>query len=218
MKPAISVFLADDHAVLRDGLRAMLGMQPEIEVVGVSGNGHEAVLAVVALCPDVAVLDISMPEMDGLEATRRIVQRCPQSRVIILSMHNTSGHVRQALRAGARGYLLKEEAGEEVVTAVRAVHAGRRYFSKEIAEAIVVGFAQERESATDCPLDQLTAREQQVLPLLVEGHGSNEIAESLCLSPRTVDTYRRRILQKLDIPSLPGLVKFALKHGLTSLE
>jgi len=218
MTHAISVFLADDHAVLRDGLRAMLGMQPDIEVVGTASNGREAVRSIVERCPAVVVLDISMPEMDGLEATRQIAQRCPQTRVIILSMHNTSGHVRQALRAGARGYLLKEEAGEEVVTAVRAVHAGRRYFSKEIAEAIVDGFVQEGESATPCPLDQLTAREQQVLPLLVEGHGANEIAESLCLSPRTVDTYRRRILQKLDIPNLPGLVKFALKHGLTSLE
>ncbi len=215
----ITIFLADDHTVLRDSLSFLLDAQPDFQVVGVADNGRDAVRQVEQLLPDVAVLDISMPEMNGIQAAERICRVCPATQVIILSMHRTPEHISQALQVGARGYLLKESASDEVIEAIRIVYAGQRYLSQSISDTVLdyyVGLHR-GETAPD-PLDSLTAREREVLQLLVEGKSSAEIGEHLSLSPRTVDTYRSRIMQKLDIRNLPGLVKFAIQHGLTSLE
>jgi len=215
----ITIFLADDHNVLRDSLRFLLDAQPDFQVVGVADNGRDAAQQVERLHPDVAVLDIAMPEMNGIRAAEHIRRACPETQVLILSMHRTPEHISQALQAGARGYLLKESAGDEVIEAIRVVHAGNRYLSQSISDAVLDYYVNlhQGETAPD-PLENLTPREREVLELLVQGKSSSEIGGQLSLSPRTVDTYRSRIMQKLDIPNLPGLVKFAIRHGLISLE
>lgn len=216
---SITVFLADDHAVVRDGLRVLLEAQPDIRVIGDAANGRETVRLVVQLCPDVVVMDIAMPELNGIEAARKIGQVCPSTQVIILSMHSTTEHVFQALQAGARGYLLKESAGIEVVKAVRAVHADRRYLSQKISDGLVDDYVRQRQATeAKSPLARLSPREREVLQLLVEGKSSAEIADILSLSLKTVETYRSRLMHKLGISDLPGLVKFAIQHGLTPLE
>lgn len=215
----ITVFLADDHAVVRDGLRYLLDAQPDIHVIGDAGSGQEAIQQVPDLCPNVVVMDIAMPEVNGIEATRRIADTCPSVRSIILSMHSTSEHVFRALQAGAHGYLLKECAGAEVADAVRAVHAGHRYLSAAISDKLIDDYMRQRQSPMPKgPLERLSPREWEVLQLIVEGASNDEIADLLCLSPKTIVTYRSRLMQKLGIGDLPSLVKFAIQHGLTSLE
>ena len=215
----ITVFLADDHAVVRDGLRLLLEAQGDITVVGAAANGRLAVRQVGQLRPDVVVMDIAMPELNGIEATRQIRERQLPTQVVILSVHSTAEHVFRSLQAGARGYLLKESAGTEVVNAVRAVHAGRRYLSQKISDGVIDGYLQQRQIVeAESPLARLSPREREVLQLVVEGKSSADIADVLALSAKTVETYRSRIMQKLGIGDLPGLVKFAIRQGLTSLE
>ena len=215
----ITVFLADDHAVVRDGLRLLLEAQPDLSVIGDAANGREAVRRVATLCPDVVVMDIAMPELNGIEAAREIGEVCPSTQIIILSIHSTIEHVFRALQAGARGYLLKESAGIEVVNAVRAVHAGHRYLSPKISDSLVDDYVRQRQSAeAKSPLARLSPREREVLQLVVEGKSSAEIADTLSLSVKTVETYRTRLMHKLGVSDLPGLVKFAIQHGLTPLE
>jgi DNA-binding NarL/FixJ family response regulator len=216
---SITIVLADDHAVLRDSLQFLLGAQADFTVVGVAGNGRDAVQQVAQLRPDVAILDIAMPEMNGIEAARQIRQVCSSTQVIILSMHRTPEHISQALQAGAQGYLVKESASDEVIEAVRAVHAGKRYMSQGLSDVAIEYYVSlHRDDAVRSRLDSLTAREREILQLLAEGRSSPEIADLLSLSPRTVDSYRSRIMQKLDIHHLPGLVRFAIQHGLIPLE
>jgi DNA-binding NarL/FixJ family response regulator len=216
---SITVFLADDHAVVRDGLRALLEAQPDMRVIGDAADGRETVRQVGRLRPDVVVLDIAMPELNGIEAAYEIGQVCPAARVVILSMLSTTEHIFRALQAGACGYLLKESAGLEVVNAVRAVHAGQRYLSQKISDTIVDDYVRQRQAApAPGPLAHLSSRERQVLQLVTEGKSSVEIAHSLSLSLKTVETYRSRLMRKLGIRDLPGLVRFAIQHGLTPLE
>jgi DNA-binding NarL/FixJ family response regulator len=216
---SITVFLADDHAVVRDGLRVLLEAQPDIRVIGDAADGRETVRRVARLCPDVVILDIAMPELNGIEAGREIAQVCPSTQVIFLSMHSTTEHIFRALQAGARGYLLKESAGIEVVNAVRAVHAGSRYLSQKISDSLIDDYVHQRQAAeAQSPLARLSPRERQVLQLVVEGKPSAEIAGILSLSLKTVETYRSRLMHKLGISDLPSLVKFAIQHGLTPLE
>jgi DNA-binding NarL/FixJ family response regulator len=215
----ITVFLADDHAVLRDSLRFTLEAQPDIKVVGSAADGREALRRVRSLCPDVVLMDIAMPEMNGIEATQYIVETCPQTRVVILSMYRTLEHVTRALQAGAWGYLLKESLIDEVIEAVRAVHAGHHYLSQEISDQIIEHYAGRREpgAGTD-PLAGLSLREREVLQLVVEGKTTAEIADRLSLSPKTVKSYRSRVMKKLGIGDLPALVRFAIRRGLISLD
>jgi DNA-binding NarL/FixJ family response regulator len=208
----IRVLLADDHVMMRDGLKALLTASLDISVVAEVGNGRDAVRRAEELKPDVAIMDISMPELNGMEATRLLRDKCPGTRVVILSMHSSSEHVFRALEAGAMGYVLKESAGAEVNAAVRAVHGGRRYLSRAIAArepAVRSG------AARSSPLDSLSGRERQVLQLVVEGHSSAEIARRVHLSPKSVDTYRSRLMKKLGVGDVPALVKFAVQHGIT---
>ncbi|MCK4900397.1 MAG: response regulator transcription factor, partial [Anaerolineales bacterium] len=177
---SITVFLADDHTVVRDGLRHLLEAQPDIKVIGDAANGREAVRQVEHLCPQIVVMDIAMPELNGIEATRKIVGRCPDTQVIILSMHSTSEHIRRALKAGAHGYLLKESAGNEVVSAVRAVHANHRYLSQKLSDRLINDYG---HRTIESPLARLSPRELEVLQLVVEGKSNAEIVEILCLSP-----------------------------------
>ncbi len=212
----INVLLLDDHAVVRDGLAALLGVQPDLRVVGSFATAAEALRFVEHSPPDVAVLDIALGGgMDGIEAAKRIQDQCPETHILMLSMHASPEFVYQALRAGALGYLLKESAGEEVVAAVRAVFAGRRYLSEKISARALEDYMRER--GPEHPLERLSPRERQVLKLIVEGQTSNEVAAVLGVSPKSVDTYRSRLMAKLGIEDLPALVKFAIRHGMTSV-
>jgi DNA-binding NarL/FixJ family response regulator len=216
---SITVFLADDHAVVRDGLHALLDVEADITVVGTAANGRDAVRQVSTLCPDVAVVDIVMPNLGGIEATRQICEASPATQVVILSMHFSNEYVLRALQAGARGYLLKESAGEEVIDAVRAVHTGQRYLSEGIADRLIDEYLDlYGESKAGGALAALSPRELEVLQLVVEGKTSPEIARILTLSPKTIETYRSRLMRKLGIDDVPSLVKFAIKHGLTPAE
>ena len=212
---SITVLIADDHAVVRDGLRLLLESQSDIEVVGLAADGREAVEATLQLKPDVVIMDLAMPHLNGADAAALILEKREATRIVMLSMHSTVEHVFRALQAGALGYLRKESAGSEVVTAVRAVHAGRRYLSQKITESVVDDYIVKR--AAESPLDSLSQREREILQLIVEGKSGVDIARQLNLSPKTIDTYRSRMMNKLGIADLPGLVKFAVQHGLTPL-
>ncbi len=213
--PRIRVFIADDHALVRDGIVAILGSAPDIEVIGTAADGRRAVEQIIALAPDVAIIDLSMPELDGISATRQIIAAHPRTAVVILSMHSSAEHIFQAIEAGARSYLLKESAGREIAETVRVVHLGRRHLGGRIAEILAEGISSRRGAS---PIDSLSNREREILKLVSDGLSSAEIGRRLRLSPKTVDTYRSRLMQKLRVTDLTGLVKFAILHGLTSLE
>jgi len=209
----IRIILADDHAVMRDGLRLLLDAQPDLRVVGEAANGREAVRQVAAHCPDVLIMDIAMPELNGMEATGQVRAKCPNTQVVMLSMYSTDEYIVRALQAGAIGYVLKEAAGSDVVAAVRAAYAGRPYFSPKVAEALAG-----KGHLGASPLASLSVREREILQLTVEGHSSAQIAQMLALSTKTIETYRSRMMRKLGIHDLLGLVKFALQHGMVALE
>lgn len=204
----IRVLLADDHTLLREGLRALLAAHPGIAVVAEVGDGREALRRTEELKPDVLVMDVSMPGLNGIEAAELVHARCPHTRIVMLSMHSSIEHVFRALRAGALGYVLKDSAATEVISAVQAVYAGQRYLSPPLREAAP---APERAG----PLESLSVRERQVLQLVVEGKSSAVIARIVHLSPKTVETYRSRLMKKLGVADVPSLVKFAIQHGLT---
>lgn len=216
---SLTVVLADDHTVVRDGLRYLLEAQPDIKVVGDAADGRKAVELVAQLKPNVAIVDITMPELNGIDATLQMCQVSPFTEVIILSMHADTRHIARALQAGAHGYLIKESAGREVVKAVREVNAGHRYLSTTVSDSVIDDYVlQQRIKAHKNPLDSLSAREREVMQFVVEGKSSAEIAGILNLSPKTVESYRSRLMKKLGIGDLPSLVRFAIQQGLTPLE
>jgi DNA-binding NarL/FixJ family response regulator len=213
---SISVFIADDHTVVR--LRLLIETQSDMKVVSEASNGREAARQVLRTKPDVVIMDIAMPELNGVEATRQIHENCPATKVIILSMYSSSEHIFQALKAGAHGYLLKESAGMEVISAIRVVHSGQRYLSEKIGGQMIDEYIHNREIVeTGSPLSKLSSREREILQLVVEGKSSADIAQTLFLSPKTVETYRSRLMQKLGISDLAGLIRFAIQHGITTL-
>jgi DNA-binding NarL/FixJ family response regulator len=210
----IRILIADDHGVVAEGLKSLVEAQTDMEVVGVVGDGREAVRLAREAQPDVIVMDLSMPELNGADATRAILQRDPRCRVIVLSMYAEREYVRRALKAGAAGYVVKRSAAKELVDAIRAVNAGQRYLSPRVADVVIDDYAEER----DDPLARLSAREREVLQLLAEGRTGAEIAQRLSLSQKTVETYRARLVEKLGIRDVAGLVRFAIQRGLVSLE
>ncbi|HEX6529261.1 MAG TPA: response regulator transcription factor [Burkholderiales bacterium] len=211
----IRVLIADDHAVVAEGLRHLVEAEKDIEVVACVGDGREAVQQSRDLQPDVVLMDLSMPELNGADATRAILERDPRCRVIVLSMYSQREYVRRALKAGAAGYVVKRSAAKEVVEAIRAVHAGQRYLSPRVADVVLEDYTDEKK---DDPLSRLSAREREVLQLLAEGRTGAQIAERLALSQKTVETYRARLVEKLGIRDLAGLVRFAIQKGLVSLD
>jgi len=215
----IRVLVADDYAIIRDGLRIMLGNQPDMEVVGTAANGREAIQLVDEHEPDVAVMDISMPELNGIEAIQQMLPRHPHVKVVVLSIHETKPYVYRALKAGVKGYLIKETAGQEVVAAVRAVYRGERYLSHRIADLLTdPSFSYLEASIEVSPLEALSPREREVMQLVAEGKTSQEIAERLFISSKTVDSYRSRLMRKIGVEDMAGLIKFAIQHGVISLE
>jgi two-component system response regulator NreC len=206
----IRILLADDHAVVRQGFKMILGAQPDMEIVGEAGNGREAVELTERLKPDIVVMDVAMPELNGIEATRRVAASVPHTRVIALSMHKDSVYVREVLRAGARGYLLKDSGSADLVAAVRAVAQGEGYLSPAISNAVLDDY---RKHVSN-PIDLLTSREREVLQMLAEGKTNKEIAGVLNLSVYTVDAHRGRIMEKLNLHSINELTRFAVRNGL----
>lgn len=216
------VLLADDHKIVRDGLRAMLEAQPGLQVVGEAQDGREAVRMAAELRPDVAVMDIGMSGLNGIDATRRITTEVPGTRVIALSMHADRRFVSEMLAAGASGYLVKDGAFEELAAAIAAVVHGRVYLSERVAGVVVQDYVRRlapgaSEGAVS-PLSKLSLREREVLQLMAEGRSTKEIAAHLGLSVKTVETHRRQIMEKLGIFNLAGLIKFAIREGLSTLE
>jgi DNA-binding NarL/FixJ family response regulator len=210
------VLIVDDHPVVAEGLRYLIDAQPDLEVVGSAADGREALRQADDLQPDVVVMDISMPELNGIEATELILKRVPQVKIVILSMYSNQERVWRAFQAGARAYVLKKAAAKEVVDAIRSVREGGRFVSQEIAQTVIDDFL--RNQPPTSALDLLSSRERQVLQLLVEGKPNAVIAQTLFLSPKTVETYRSRMMQKLNIANIPELVKFAIQQGVTSIE
>jgi len=206
----IRILLADDHAVVRQGFKMILNAQADMEIVGEAGNGRQAVELAEQLRPDVVVMDVAMPELNGIEATRRLASSVPHARVVALSMHKDSVYVREILRAGARGYLLKDSGAADLVAAIRAVASGESYLSPAVSNAVLDDY---RRHATN-PIDLLTSREREVLQLLAEGKTNKEIAALLNLSVYTVEAHRGRILEKLNLHSIGELVRFAVRSGL----
>ena len=206
----IRILLADDHAVVRRGFQMILAEQSDMEIVGEAGNGREALELAAKLRPDVVVMDVAMPELNGIEATRRMAENAPHARVLALSMHKDSVYVREILRAGARGYLLKDSVAADLVSAVRAVAAGEGYLSPAVSDAVLDDY---RRHVTN-PIDLLTSREREVLQMLAEGKTNKEIAAILNLSVYTVDAHRGRIMEKLNLHSITELVRFAVRNGL----
>lgn len=214
---SLSILIADDHAVVLEGLKMILESQEGMTVVGTAANGRDAIAKAESLRPEIIIMDIAMPELNGIEATRVICERLPSVKVIILSMHHTLEHIFRAMRAGARGYLLKESAGAEIVKAVRMVMKVHSYFGRGV-DIPPWKLTVENREIPKSPLDSLSRREREVLQFVVEGKTSAEIAIVLSLSPKSVETYRCRLMQKLGINNIPTLVKFALLHGITPAD
>ncbi len=212
----IRVLVADDHSVVRDGLKMILGAQLDMEVVRTTATGSETVAMAAELEPDVVVVDIAMPGLNGLDAARQILGRLPGTQVVILSMHATAEHLHQALATGVLGYVVKSSAGTDVIRAVRSAASGRRFLSEPLEALAAEHLSQSNGWETSPgPLASLSAREREIVQLVAEGHSSAEIAQALRLAPGTVDTYRSRIMRKLGVDDLVGLVRFAIQHGLT---
>ena len=210
MREKIHILLADDHAVVRQGFKMILAAQPDMVIVGEAGNGREALELAAQLQPDVAVMDVAMPELNGIEATRRLSDVSPRTRVLALSMHKDSVYVREILRAGARGYLLKDSIASDLLAAVRAVARGEGYLSPGVSDAVLNDY---RRHVTD-PIDLLSSREREVLQMIAEGKTNKEIATVLNLSVYTVDAHRGRIMEKLNLHNINELVRFAVRNGL----
>jgi two-component system response regulator NreC len=213
----ISILLADDHTVMRSGLRALLERQSDFRVVGEAADGREAADLAEALCPDVVVADVAMPRLNGLDATQQITSRNPAIAVVILSMHSDESYVVRALRAGARGYLLKDSAEADLISAIRAVHDGKAFFSPVISKMLADDFLRQMgERGLTDSYELLTMREREVLQLIAEGKSNKEAAGLLNLSPYTVETHRANILEKLRLHGTPELILYAVRKGVIS--
>lgn len=216
MRAGIRVLVVDDHGVVAEGLRYLIEAQSDMKVVGCVSDGREAVRAATESLPDVVVMDIAMPALNGTEATRLICERLAGTRVLVLSMFSDSEHVLRALQAGATGYVLKKSVGKDLVDAIRSVHQGRRYLSRPLVDGVLTQVA--AGTTAQDPLGQLSSRERQVLQMLAEGNSVATIAATLSLSAKTVETYRSRMMNKLGIHDLAGLVRFAIRRGLSSID
>jgi len=212
----IKILIVDDHTVLRDGIRALLSLHEDIEIVGEASEGREAVDKVRDLAPDVVIMDIAMPGMDGLEATRRIRKKYRDVKVLVLTQYDNREYIISCIKAGTSGYIPKRALGSELVSAIRSVHRGESFLYPSAATALIEDYLH-RPSGED-PYDSLTAREREVLKLIADGHTSREIAEMLFVSLKTVLGHRARIMEKLNLHNRTELIKFAMRKGLVSVE
>jgi DNA-binding NarL/FixJ family response regulator len=215
---SIRIIIADDHEIMREGLRAMIEKQPDMEIVAEAENGRTAVKLAREQKPDVFIMDVSMPDLNGIEATRQIVAEVPKVKVLALSMHSDSQFVSEMLTAGVSGYLLKDCAFEELTRAIYAVFKNQSYLSPSIAHTVIKDYVQQQSADESTASSILTAKEREVLQLIAEGHTTKQIASSLHVSVKTIETHRKKIMEKLNIHSVAELTKFAIRQGLTSLE
>jgi len=211
----VRIVLADDHTVMRNGLRLLLERQPNLQVVGEASDGRQAVTLIENANPDVVIMDIAMPNLNGIEATRQIVTQNPRTAVAILSMHSDESYVIRALKAGARAYLLKDSAEADLLAAVRALTEGKSFFSPAISKILVEDYMRQLQSrGAEDTYELLTNREREILQLLAEGRTNKEVANMLNLSLYTVETHRTHILQKLNLHSVPELILYAVRKGI----
>lgn len=208
----LQVLIADDHSIVRRGLRALVESQPDWEVCAEATNGREAVEKALAMRPQVVVLDFGMPEMDGLTATRKILDALPDTEVLILTQHDADAVIREVLRAGARGYILKTDAGEELVQAITALKHHKPFFTRRISEAMLSSYLQEDAAVTKAESPGLTVREREIVKLVAEGKSNKEVADRLNMSVKTAETHRANIMRKLNLGSLSELVLFAVRN------
>lgn len=214
----ISIILVDDHVIMRDGLRRLLEGESDIEVVGEANNGREAVKISIEKNPDIVVMDVAMQDMNGIEATRQIKKENPNIKIIALSMHSERQIVVGIFRAGASGYLLKDSTSAELVEAIRTVYRDRKYISQKISDIVFQEISDVTKDFKEIGVDVLTNRESEILQLIAEGNSTKRIAKVLFISPKTVESHRANIMEKLDIHNIPELTKYAIRAGLTSLD
>jgi two-component system, NarL family, response regulator NreC len=210
----VRIVLADDHTIVRHGLRLVLERQPDFTVVGEASNGREAVDIIAQENPDVAVIDIAMPLLNGIEAAKKITEERLKTAVVILSMHSDESYILRALRAGARGYLLKDSAENDLIQAIRAVRAGKAFFSPAVSRVLADDYLRQiQQQGVEDPYELLTGRERELLQLIVELKSTKDIAGLLGVSPRTIDTHRGNLMQKLNVHSIPELILYAMRKG-----
>jgi len=214
----IKILIADDHRILRQGIRSLLAPQPDFEVVGETADGPETLKETFRLKPDVVLMDIGMPNLNGFEATRQIKKKLPEVKVLVLTMYLDDEYVLQALQSGASGYVLKDVAVEELVTAIRAVNNDQYYLSPSISRTVIDAYLRKTEKGEKEPSELLTAREKEIVQLIAEGYTNKEIAAKLYISVKTVDAHRSHIMEKLDIHDVALLVKYAIRKGITDLH
>jgi len=215
---SVTILLADDHQVVRQGLRALLEAEPDFQIIGEAGDGLETLRLVERFKPQVLILDLMMPGVNGLEVTRQIHQRFPETAIVVLSMHSNEAYVLEALRNGAAGYVLKETGITDLVRAVREALAGRRYLSPPLSARAIDSYVQKAQAATLDPYETLTTREREVLQLAAQGLTNAEIANRLSISPRTAETHRTNLMRKLELNTQIDLIRFALKRGILPME
>ncbi len=213
-----TIVLADDHQVVRHGLRVLLEAEPDFRIVGEAGDGLETLEALERLQPDILILDLMMPGMNGLEVARQAGKCSPRTNIVVLSMHTNEAYVVEALRAGARAYVLKSATSDELVRAIREAVAGRRYLSAPLSEHAIEVYTRKAEAAVVDPHEMLTDRERTVLQLTAEGYTSAEIAAKLCISPRTAETHRSNLMRKLSLRTQSDLIRYAIRRGILPME
>lgn len=215
MKKHSRILIAEDHTILREGLRALLSAEPDFEVVGEAADGRDAIQGVQDMNPDLVLMDLSMPRMNGLEAIRELKKQNPDTKVVALTVHKTEEFIIATLKAGAEGYVLKDATNAELVSAIRNVSQGKRYLSPGVSQTVIEGYLDARKtSETKSAGDVLTKREREILKLIAEGYKNREIAEDLCISPKTVEKHRSNLMKKLDLHSASALTAYAIERGL----
>lgn len=213
-----SVFIVEDHTLLRAGLRALLAQNPDLEIIGEADNGRDAIRAVGTMLPDLVLMDLSMPGMNGIEAMLHIKRRTPDTRILVLTVHKTDEYVHESLRAGANGYILKDATHDELQIAIRSVLKGKTYLSPDISDRVINGFlGTAKEADVSSGWSSLTHREREVLKLVAEGHPNKSIADYLCLSIKTVEKHRSNLMKKLDLHNASMLTSYAIEKGLVTV-
>ena len=217
MQDNIKIVIAEDHTILREGLKALLNSDPQFDIIGEAADGREAVRRVEKLGPDLILMDLSMPRMSGMEAIREIKNRYPETRIIALTVHKTDEYLHTTLQAGADGYVLKDATHDELVLAIKNVMKGRSYLSPGVSEKVIEGYLEGKESvAPDSPWETLSPREREVLKLIAEGYKNKEIADDLCISLKTVEKHRANLMKKLDLHNAAALTVYAMQKGLVN--
>jgi len=217
MRGAHRILIAEDHTILREGLRALLSQAPNFEIVGEVADGLDAVQSVETLRPDIVLMDLTMPRMHGLEAIREIVRRSPETKILVLTVHTNEEYVLAAFAAGAKGYLLKDASHAELLTAIRTILSDKPYLSPEISAMVLKGYLDGRKHlSTESTWDTLTQREREILKLVAEGYKNKDVADLLCISEKTAQKHRANLMKKLDIHNVAGLTAFAIDKGLVS--